>query len=314
MLTALKAAGFGSLAIGTLLVGNYYYASSSWKADHPIYKESIELLLRDQNIIRELGPNLRKGGIIDSSIEPGKNWAKSEFEIEGFVKAKVTVIGDGKTASDVTTDDYPIEPYKDYESTLTTILNYISPEATVPSEVKWKIASLNVLIDDWVTIEVVNSTDKQHKDVIKKDKLLDSEPKPELSVGLQRRKNQMTKISYVYWKIVPVGIFILLVGIRASKYLKKRPVVNSIFFNKSFDVVKMSQPAREHIGTPIQSFQCLKGYLNYDGTAGQVSYFIYGPMGFAKVSAVGKQDKKSKEWNIDELVFEKDSKIYNVKT
>lgn len=313
MFSIIRASGFSSLAIGSILIGNYFYTSSSWKADHPLYNESIELLLRDQNVVRELGPKLKKGKILDGSIEPGKNWAKAEFEVEGFIKAKVTVIGDAKAVPDITTDDYPIKPYENYESTLATILNYFSPETPVSSELKWKITSLNVLIDDWVTLEVVNATDKQHKDMIKKEKLVDSEPKPELSVGLQRRKSQLKKITYVYWKLVPAALLTLFIGVYTSRFFKNKPVVNSLFFNKSFEILRMSEVAREHIGTPIQSFQCLKGNLNYNGTAGKVSYFVYGPMGFAKVEVVGKLNKKSKEWSINELVFEKDNKTYNVK-
>lgn len=308
----LRVAGVGAFAIGTL-ISNYYYVLSDWEVRHPIYKESIELLLRDPAIVKELGSSLKRGKIIKGNFEIGKKWGNTTFELEGYNNAKVTVVADAKSISETNTEDYLIGPYKDCEPTLTTIGNYINPQPTVLDELKWKIISLNVVIDDWITIEVVNNTDKLHKDLIKKEKVEEIDGDEGKSVGKERRQTQMNKVTRVYWKIIPGGILVLAIGIYISKFFKNRPVVNSVFFNKSLEVFRNSEACRSKIGLPIQHFDCLKGYLNYNGTSGQVMYFVHGPLGIGKIRASGKFDKKIKEWELEELEMEKDNKIYNIK-
>lgn len=308
----LHVAGVGALAIGTV-VGNYYYVIDDWKANHPIYKESIELMLRDPAIVKELGTNIKKGKVINGNFEIGKNWGNSTFEVEGYTSAKVTVVADGKSVSEAGNEEYPTAPYKDCEPTLVTIGNYINPEPTLLDELKWKIISLSVVIDDWVTVEVVNNTDKLHKDIIKKEKSQEVEFDVEKSVGAERRKKQINNVTYLYWKMLPAGIVTVALGIYISGFFKKRPVVNSVFFNKSLEVIRNSKACRDNIGMPVHSFNCLKGYLNYNGTSGQVWYFVHGPLGIGKVRAMGKFDKNKKEWELNELELEKDNKIFNIK-
>ena len=313
MVTIQGAAAFGVFLSGAVLVGNHYYIKSSWKSNHPLVSESIQLLLRDPAVVRELGPNIiKKGSSLDGVLDSGRNWANINFEVEGTIKARVNLVADAKPASDVLESEHYTEAYEDYSSTLMTLYNYIVAEPVQEHKYRWKIANLTLTIDEWINVEIVNSTTKLHQDLIKKDKIMDV-PKESLSVGTTRRKKQMDSVTHLYWKMVFGGISCLFLGIYMTKIFTHQPVVNSVLISKSLEVLKTSEVARKHIGLPVHSFQALKGYMNHNLTKGNATYFIYGPMGFARVFVSGKYDKKQKIWNFDEFLVRKDNQDFKIK-
>lgn len=314
MATIQATAAMGVFLSGAVLVGNHYYVKSSWKSKHPLVSESIELLLRDPAVVRELGPNIiKKGSSLDGVLDSGRNWANINFEVEGSIKARVNLVADAKPASEVPESEYYTAAYEDYSTTLKTLYSYIVADPVKENKYRWKIANLTLTIDEWINVEVVNSTTKLHQDLIKKEKIVEL-PKENLNVGTVRRKKQMDSVMHLYWKMVFGGFSCLFLGIYLTRIFTHQPVVNSILISKSLEVLKTSEVTRKHIGLPIHSFQALKGFMNHNLTKGNATYFIYGPMGFARVFVSGKYDKKQKIWNFEEFLVRKDSQDFKIKS
>jgi hypothetical protein len=312
MVSVQVAASFGVLLSGAVLIGNHFYVKSCWKAQHPLLAESIELLLKDPAVVRELGPKIvKKGSSVNGVLDSGRKWANFNFEVEGTIRAQVNIVADAKPASEVNEGECYTEAYRDYESTLMVLNKFFIDNTLTSNELRWKIANLTLTIDDWVNIEVVNGT-KTHQDVKQKENILTVEPVHQ-SVGVIRRKKQIDSAFYLYWKMVFAGIFSLAVGIYINSLYKHQPVTNSVLLNKSLEILKTNEVIRNQIGLPINSFPALKGFMNYNGTRGSVTYYIFGQQGFAKVDVSGVLDKKKNVWNFQEFTVERGNEKYEIK-
>ncbi|OMJ74563.1 hypothetical protein SteCoe_26461 [Stentor coeruleus] len=315
-----KALGAGTLATTCTIVGNHYYMRRNWKNSHPLVKESLDLLLKDSRVIKELGGHFDKTSSVSGILEGQKRWASFNFNIRGYEQAAMHIVADAKDIKEAD-DSYIIDHYPMEYSFYDKMNHYFygKPDETI---LKWKIVALNVKFDEMYSITIIGEdTGKTHKAIhdSKNAKLDDDDDddddkkeKIPLSVGHKRRMDVMKNVSKTYWMMFLSGLSVFLVSIYLMRYTKHHPVKNSLFLNGAVEIVRTHEGAHKILGLPIQLIQSIKGYLNYNKTKGNVDCYLYGPQGWAKMHAEGTYDPSKKFWKYEKILLSRNKDIISV--
>lgn len=320
----LKGSGIATLASAGLLGGNYFYNRKRWKEGHPLLQEALELLAKDPRVIEEMGLPLEKtSSSISGVLEPNKSWANISFEVTGpNGSAKVSLLADAKS-KDSKGDDYLLEGSAPEYSLIEQWLHALLYKDAQPEEKFWKLVSLHVRFDDITSYPVIAEGIRSHKELKEAPVAsalpeTSSEPKSEEEVTskkykMSERQVQIMKNARRRWLIMAVSIgFTLCAALIVRKFMRKRPVANSVFFNRVMDTLNTDPYTRSKLGTPISHLQNVKGNLNYNFTKGSLETIVYGTQGFGKVRAEGSYDSKEKRWHILKLELDTNDKTQTI--
>ena len=315
--TAVKVLGFGSAGIGSILLGNHYYVHSSWQSQHPLIQESINLVLKDTKIARQIGANIERDGGVSGVLDPDKKWATANFKVSGDIKANISVVADAKDPQegDTGSEYFSIGSYPRPRSSLDAIYQFFGGQEGKSVDYVWKIVSLTVKFDDMYAYNVIGEGLRSHKELRESEKIQEMEDDEILkeSVGSKRRKHVYSKITNTYWKMFAAGMVCIGIGVYSLRFTKQFTVKNGMFWNKALEILKTDEFVRKEIGIPLHSAECIKGYLNFNKTKGNAMGFIYGPYGWAKLHIIGNFDKKENSWNYSKILVTKDHAQHDFK-
>ena len=315
----LKVVGGGTAGLGAVLVGNHYFVKESWKKNHPLVQESLKLLPKDEQVRKHIGGYLTKSKKITGVLEPYKNWANISFDLEGPEgSAKVSILADAEPASEES--DYIVEAPEDELSTIQRTLAMISGDSRTPQNLKWKILSMHVKFDDITSHPIIAEGVRTHSELrelknieASSEEDMNLVPDSQEKLSTKRKREKVFKRAQKRWmSMAGVCASGLLVWVLAKRFLKTRPVGNSLFFFKALDILKADPFVRNEIGVPLNFLQNVKGQLNYNMTKGNAETIVYGPKGFGKMYASGQYSTTEKLWNFQEIQVEKDGKLYSV--
>lgn len=320
----LKGSGAITLVGTGLLCGNFFYNRKKWKENHPILKETLDLLSKDPKVIEVIGLPLEKASSSTTGVlEPGKSWANISFEVQGPLgSAKVSLLADSKS-KESKSDEYVLEgPAPDYSLIEKWFREWYHKD-TSPEEQYWKLVSLNLRFDDITFYPVIAEGVRSHKQLKEMPEATEIQAISEGSSSEDAESKKYGKMNERQLKIMKkvrrrgiimaVGISTtLLAALILHRFIKKRPVANSVFFHRVMDTLNSDPYARSQLGTPINHLQNVKGNLNYNFTKGSLETIVYGTQGFGRVKAEGAYNSKEKRWDINKLDLETHAKSHSL--
>lgn len=314
--------GSGALTVGVtgLLGGNFFYNRKKWKQNHPILQETVDMLSKDPKVIEVLGIPLEKTpSSVTGVLEPGKSWANISFQVEGpRGSAKVSLLADSKT-KDLRSDEYVLEGSAPDYSVIEKWIKEWYFKDTSSEEQYWRLVSLHLRFDDITSYPVIAEGIRSHKqlkempEVTEMSAMATSEGEFKPNNKISERQMKIMKNARRRWMIMAVSIgSTLSVALIVRRFIKRRPVANSVFFHRVMDTLNTDPYARSQLGIPITHLQNVKGNLNYNFTQGTLETIVYGSQGFGRVKAEGLYQSKEKRWHITKLDLDTHNKTHSL--
>lgn len=304
----------GGFVFGVVgLTGEYFYTHYLWLSNHPLIQESLDLILKDPSVLKALGPDVQRRGLITGVLEPHKKWASVSFNIQGKNKANVNLIADAMEQQNITDQYFPVPFCPPPSSYLDKILEYLEPKKPPVPEYRWRIASLSVTFDEMYVYNLIGDGVRTHRELKETERLDLNQNTQITNIGDQRKKEVLNQISRTYWKMIGFGLFSFATVIFCSRFFNQNTVKNSLFLNKAIEILKTQEFTRNNLGFPLYFMDNIKGYLNYNQTKGNAKCYIHGPSGWGFLHIVGTYSKEEKTWKYSKIALKKDGFFYEIK-
>lgn len=301
MAQVVKGLVLGSMFGGVVITGNYYYVHRTWKSDHPLVSESMDMLKKDEQIVKHLGPYFDLRSSVSGILESGKTWANINFEVAGPTgRGKVSLLADAKMPSELTTpDEFPLKGSAPSYTFLDYLSYYVAGGKIESESPQWRILALHFKPDETTSIPVIADGVRSHKEA---RTAIGITPAPaeeavNSAVASRQRRERTYRMAQKRWFYMAGFCSIGLIGfLLARRYMRVHPVANSVFMNQALEIISTDVWVRGHLGVPIRNLQFVKGSLNYNFTKGQCETLVYGPKNYGKLEAKGSFDKAAGKW------------------
>ena len=301
MAQVVKGLVLGSMFGGVMITGNYYYVHRTWKSDHPLVSESMDMLRKDEQIVKHLGPYFDLRSSVSGILESGKTWANINFEVAGPTgRGKVSLLADAKMPSELTTpDEFPLKGSTPSYTFLDYMSNYVAGGKIESESPQWRILSLHFKPDETTSIPVIADGVRSHKEA-RAATGMNPAPVEEAvnsAVASRQRRERTYRLAQKRWFFMAGVCAVGLAGfLLTRRYMRVHPVANSVFMNQALEIISTDVWVRGQLGVPIRNLQFVKGSLNYNFTKGQCETLVYGPKNYGKLEVKGSFDKVAGKW------------------
>lgn len=306
MAHVVKGLVLGSMLCGGVVTGNYYYVHRTWKNDHPLISETIELLKKDEQIVKHLGPYFDLRSSVSGILESGKNWANVSFTLGSSTTAgKISLLADAKTMEEnPDLNEFPLTGSTPSYTFLDYARNFVTGEKMAKDPPQWRILALHFKPDETTSIPVIADGVRSHKEA---RALADLPHTPTTEAATRtlesrKRRDRTYRMAQKRWFMM-AGVCAVALGgfFLTRRYMRVHPVANSVFMNQVLEIISSDVWVRSQLGVPIRNLQFVKGNLNYNYTSGRCETIIYGPKNYGRLEAAGAFDKQGNKWKFTRM-------------
>lgn len=301
MAQVVKGLVFGSMFGGMVITGNYYYVHRTWKSDHPLVSESMDMLKKDEQIVKHLGPYFDLRSSVSGILESGKTWANITFEVAGPTgRGKVSLLADAKMPAELTTpEEFPLKGSAPSYTFFDYLSYYVAGGKLESEPPQWRILALHFKPDETTSIPVIADGVRSHKEARAATGMTPAPVEEAVSsaIASRQRRERTYRMAQKRWFYMAGVCAVGLAGfLLTRRYMRVYPVSNGIFINQALEIISTDVWVRNQLGVPIRNLQFVKGNLSYDQTKGHCETLVYGPKNYGKLEASGSFDKASAKW------------------
>ena len=216
-----------------MITGNYYYVHRTWKNDHPLVSESLDMLKKNEVIVNHLGPYFDLRSSVSGILESGKTWANVNFEVVGPAgHGRVSLLADAKLPAELTSpEEFPITGSAPSYTILDYLSYYVAGGKIETDSPQWRILALHFKLDDATSILVIADGVGSHKEARAATDIALSTTVPEsVSNAVASRQRR--------WVYMACLCGAGLIGFLVTRcYMRVHPVANSVFMNQVLEII-----------------------------------------------------------------------------